>query len=352
MPSRRRTISLAVAAALFAAATAFAHTTPAAAADSSPTGADILRRAVIADDKVSYTGTISTLIYVPGGADATVVRIDHAQPDKWRMWYVAPADAYGRLIVSNETTTYQYEPKIATVFTDSWAQSSPGVSLEFDAGKVLKNYTVDLGPAATIAGREAVTLSLASKFTDALVQRIWVDKDTDLVLQRETYHADGTIDTKSGFDNVRIVKASDLPNGLFDLTVPQGMHVQAGATYGKAAADLASIQSTLDFTVVSPGYLPEGFTLEKESDSTDNGVHSVQLVYTDGLRDFSLFENSSKRLPAFDRAQHIAVGAADGETTSLVGETLVSWNTDGMNVTMVGDLTAKELARIGASISP
>jgi outer membrane lipoprotein-sorting protein len=346
MPTTRQTINAAAAAALLTAII----TLPVASSAAAPGSDAVLRLAVLADDHVSYTGTITTLIYVPGGADATVVRIDHAAPDKWRMWYVAPADAYGRLIVSNESTTYQYEPKIATVFSDAWSQSSPGVALEIDAGKVLKNYTVTQGPDAQVAGRNAVTLSLSSKYSGALVQRIWVDKTTNLVLQRETYHSDGTIDQKTGFEDVRIV--NDLPKELFDLTVPAGMHLEQGATYGKAAKDVATIQATLDFTVVSPTYLPEGFDLEKASQSVNSGVHNVQLIYTDGLRDFSVFENSTKRLPDLENAKQIDVGDATGETVMLDGETVLSWNTGGMNVTMVGDLTARELAKIGASVRP
>src|SRR5471030_1892224 len=102
MQRRSRTTSVAAAAVLLSGL--LCH----AARASTASGVDLLRQAVGAEDRVSYTGTVTTLVYSPRGADATVVRIDHAAPNKWRMWYVAPADAYGRLIVSNESTTYQY----------------------------------------------------------------------------------------------------------------------------------------------------------------------------------------------------------------------------------------------------
>src|SRR5579864_2111633 len=278
MPGRRPTSSAAAGVVLAALVLA----SPAAGAQKSE---DLLRQAVVADDHVSYSGTITTVIYAATGANSTVVRVDHLAPDKWRMWYVAPADAYGRLIVSNESLTYQYEPTTATVYSDAWDQSSPGVTLELDASKVLSNYSLDDEPSVDVAGRKTVALSLVSKHSGTLVERVWLDSDTKLVLRRETYHADGTIDSKTGFDNIRI--GGDLPKGLFDLTVPAGMHVEPGATYGKSTKDVTSIQSSLNFTVVSPTYLPDGFTLEKAALVNRGGVQNAEVLYTDGLRDFS-----------------------------------------------------------------
>jgi outer membrane lipoprotein-sorting protein len=344
MPDRRNIVN--------AAAAAFASIVVASAAPAlgANAGVDSLRQAIDADDHVSYAGTITTLVYGPNGANATVVRIDHSAPRKWRMWYVAPADAYGRLIVSNESLTYQYEPKTATVFSDAWSQTSPGVTLDIDVGKVTKNYSIEQGAADEVAGRKAIQISLLSRYSGTLVERLWLDSQTKLVLRRETYSPDGTIETKSNFDNVRFV--NDLPSSLFDLTVPAGMQVRQGTTYGTAGKDLASIQSTLNFSVVSPQYLPDGFSLEKTSLGDQSGIQTIQLLYTDGLRDFSVFENSTQRLPKLDNSSPIDVGDASGQTAELAGETLVTWNAGGLNVTMVGDFTPRELARIGASIRP
>ena len=331
-----------------------AHAAPAAspspAPSALPSGPDLLRSAVGADDRVSYTGTVTTLVYAPHGADATVVRVDHAAPNKWRMWYVAPADAYGRLIVSNETTTYQYEPKIATVYADDWQHSAPSLTLDLDAAKVLKNYAIDFGPGADVASRKAISISLSSKYGGALVERVWLDSETKLVLQRETYRSDGTIESKTSFDNIRVVNG--LPKDLFDLAVPAGMTVKPGTAFGKAGKDLPSIQSSVAFTIVSPKYVPEGFSFDRASLASHNGIQTVQLLYTDGLRDFSVFENATERLPRLESPMSIDVDDTTGVTDEIAGETLLSWNANGLNITLVGDMTAKQLVRIGASVKP
>ena len=270
--------------------------------------------------------------------------------EQWRMWYVAPADAYGRLIVSNESTTYQYEPKIATVYSDEWEHSAATLTLDLDTAKVIKNYSVEVSASSDIANRKAVSLSLVSKYSGALVERVWLDSTTKLVLERETYDADGTIESKTSFDNIRMV--NDLPKELFDLSVPAGMHVEPGPPFGKSGKDHQSDAGRAGFTIVTPKYLPQGFSFDKAAVGTRNGIQTAQLLYTDGLRDFSVFENSTERLPDLKNPTNIQVDDSTGVTADIAGETLLSWNSSGLNITLVGDLPAKLLAKIGGSVKP
>ncbi len=334
---------------MFLASALLLSTTPAIA---SPEGNALLQRAVVADDATSYTGTLTSVVYTSDRAESTVVNVDHLAPSQWRIWYVAPADAYGRLIISNETVTYQYEPSANKVYANNWSTSSLELGDALDTARVEKNYAVQIGAGTSVAGHAAHILTMSSKHAGTLVERLWIDDQTDLILRRETYHADGTIASKASFDNVRAVKT--LPKELFDLSIPAGMTLVPGATYAtKAASDVAAT-SSLTFTVVRPKYLPEGFSLAHESVGVHDDVQTLQLVYDDGLRDFSLFENATGRMPKFENGlpHPISVGDDDGFYAAIGGETIVTWDSGGLNLTLVGDLPAKELGEIGASLKP
>jgi outer membrane lipoprotein-sorting protein len=321
-------------------------------AGASTEGSTLLQRAVVADDATSYTGTLTSVVYTSDRAQSTVVNIDHLAPSQWRIWYVAPADAYGRLIISNETVTYQYEPSTNKVYANNWSASALALGDALDTARVEKNYAAQVGAETSVAGRAVHILTMTSKHSGTLVERLWIDDETSLILRREIYHSDGTIASKMSFDNVRTVKS--LPKDLFNLSIPAGMTLEPGATYATKAASEAAATSTLTFTVVRPKFLPEGFSLAHESVGTHDAVQTLQLVYDDGLRDFSLFENSTGRIPKFDNgAPHpIAVGDQDGFYAEVGNETIVSWNAGGLNLTLVGDLPAKELSAIGASLKP
>jgi outer membrane lipoprotein-sorting protein len=310
-----------------------------------------LQRAVVADDATSFSGTLTSLVYTSDRAESTVVNIDHLAPSQWRIWYVAPADAYGRLIISNEAVTYQYEPSANKVYSNNWSSNAVALGDALDTTRIEKNYAVEVGAATRVAGRAAHNLSMTSKYSGTLVERLWVDDQTALILRREIYHADGTIASKSSFDNVRAVKS--LPKDLFNLSIPAGMTLVPGATYAKSASD-ATATAALSFTVVRPKFLPDGFSMAHESVGMHDAVQTLQIVYDDGLRDFSLFENATGRLPKFENgARHaVAVGNDDGYYAEVGGETILSWNSSGLNLTLVGDLPTKELTAIGASLKP
>lgn len=306
--------------------------------------------ALVSDDSVSYSGTITTVIYDHDSAEATVARIDHKAPHSWRIWYIAPSDAYGRMVVSNESLTYQYEPEQNRVYKNDWSESAPGVAQALDVDRVEQNYSVELGAATTVAGRNARTVSLISKHTGSLVERLWVDSATKLILRREDYHADGSIATKSSFDNIRI--GGSLPADLFKLAVPSGMTLLPGAEYGRSTSDVVGLQGATKFHFAAPAALPYGFKLENGSTSSHDGVDTVQLVYGDGLRSFSLFEYTNASMPRFSRVspKPLAIGSLTGEYADVAGETLASWNTSGLVFTIVGDLAPREISKIGAAI--
>jgi len=344
MPRRRLTASV-----FAAAAASLCLWLGALPAWTAPSGEALLRAAMDADNHTSYSGTVTSVVYGPHSATATVVRIDHKAPSSWRIWYVAPADAYGRLIVSNETTTYQYEPSTGRVYSNQWSASEPPVAGEFDVARVAQNYAIELGAATAVAGRSVDTLSLTSKHSGNLVERYWIDKKTRIVLRRERYHVDGSLAFKSEFDSFRYV--NDLPKALFDLSVPPGMVLVQGAAYSPATTDVAPLAGAVHFKTIAPRDLPDGFQLEKGNVATHDNVEALQFVYSDGLRTFSLFESASARLPKFEgESRAIAVGSATGQFAYETGVTLVSWLDGGLNFTLVGDLTPRELARIGASL--
>lgn len=323
-----------------------------AAGHASTQGDALYAKSVAADDHVSYSGTLTSVIYEGDQAASTVTRIEHKAPTSWRIWYLAPANAYGRMIVSNESLAYQYEPSLNRVISHDWGTSAPAVATPVNIAQIEDNYSIEVGPAASVAGRKALSLSLVSKHTGALVQRIWADAQTDLILRRESYTADGSVGAKSSFDTIRIGVA--FPQTLFDLAVPSGMTLVNSPGFGKATTDTASLVRGLNFKFAAPKYLPDGFSLERGSVEANQGVDTVEFVYGDGLRTFSLFENASGRLPRFDTAspKPIAIGDANGVYADVSGQTLVSWNAGGLNLTIVGDLSPKEIARIGASIHP
>ncbi|HMD02528.1 MAG TPA: DUF4367 domain-containing protein, partial [Candidatus Baltobacteraceae bacterium] len=88
--------------------------------------------------------------------------------------------------------------------------------------------------------------------------------------------------------------------------------------------------------------------------TTVNGVRTLHLLYSDGLRTISLFENATGAAADFGTLHpttihfqgHDAQYVEDGPTT------LLTWKEHGLYFALVGDLMRNELIEIGKSVVP
>ncbi len=181
--------------------------------------------------------------------------------------------------------------------------------------------------------------------------RVWIDAQTRLILQKETYHADGTIGSRTQFENIRYTQT--MPPALFATPIPAGYHVIENNAPTANASDIERVVKDAGFTPASPRYLPEGFTVVSADVTTLKGVKTLHLMYSDGIRSLSLFENAANATADYGHMKPVATKIEnrdalyvnDGSTTFL------SWKNSGLTFALVGDLDLKELKAIAASVS-
>jgi outer membrane lipoprotein-sorting protein len=338
----RRVAAAALAAAL-ALPAAFSH---ADAQDAT----QLLRDAVSAYAKYSYVGQVQNVDFGTSRAIAVLFRIEHRAPDMTRRWYLAPESLYGESIISKGDTSYNVDPqsKRVVVITDDALDDQ--VAEDDNFGLLLHNYRAVMGPDENVAGRRAYSVLLVNKYNGATVMRISLDAETKLVLQKERYSATGSVSHEMRFENIRYT--SDIPGNLF--AVPAAGYTRvSGPSHGNPSQDLQAVVRTAGFQALGPKYLPEGFLPIAGDVSDIKGVRTLHLLYSDGLRTISLFENA--RGAAVDLSKytvhqtnvrgHGAQYVLDGPTT------LLAWAQDNLHLALVGELSQSELTRIASSVS-
>jgi outer membrane lipoprotein-sorting protein len=332
----------AVAAALLFAAASVKH---ASAQDAT----SLLRQAVDAYSKYSYVGQVQNTDYGTNHADAVLFRIEHRAPNATRRWYLAPESLYGDSIISIGDTSYDVDRHHNRVIVLKDDALDDQVALDDNFGLLLHNYRTVMGPDDNIAGRRTLSVMLINKYTGASVMRISVDAKTKLVLQRELYSASGSVSHQMRFEQIRYTDA--LPNALF--AVPSGYARVNGPSHSAPSNDVQAAVRTAGFDAVGPKYLPEGFYPIAGDVSDIKGVRTLHLLYSDGLRTVSLFENA--RGAAVDLSQYAIHKAQVGSVAAqyvLDGPTtLLAWQQSGLHLALVGELSRDEMTRIGASVS-
>ncbi|TAM72678.1 DUF4367 domain-containing protein [bacterium] len=328
-------------------------TVPAVEPTSDPAAARLLDGAMGAPHRLSYVGRLSTIAWGASGTRAVEMNIEHRAPDATRKWYIAPSSVYGNYMIERGTTAYAFDLHAQTVTISHYpAADEDDIAEDSNFGLLTTNYRAVPGADDEVAGRKAHTLSLVNRYSGARLQRIWIDAQTSLLLAKERYHANGSVAYTSRFQEIAY---RDVPQALFQPATPDGFTTRKGRDFGVPSVDLEHVLGQAGFAATGPRYLPEGFALVSGDVTAIKGIRSLHLLYTDGLRSLSLFENPDKNGGANFTGLQAQDARVQGQPATYVEDepnVLLAWQERGLNFTLVGDLPLRELERIAASVIP
>ncbi len=317
-----------------------------------PNADELVRATTAAPSQISYVGEVQSTRWGPNAALATIVRIEHKAPGETRRTYLAPQSVYGEYTITRGTKSYDFDVHRQRVTASENLAADNQVALNDNIALVFANYTAVAGPDESVAGRPAHSVSLINRHTGERVMRLWIDAQTNILLAKEIYHSDGSLATRMRFDEIRFT--DDIPRGIFSTSTPVGFTSLPGRKYAQPSTDIAAAVRDAGFTPVGPRYLPEGFSIISADANEIKGVKSLHLLYSDGLRNLSLFENASDAAADFGTLRpmttsfegHDAKYVKDGPTT------LLTWRERALAFALVGDLDVKDLVEIAISVVP
>jgi len=312
----------------------------------------LLRDSLLAPQSISYVGQVETVRFSSNRATATIVKIEHRAPSMTRRWYVAPEELYGDYIITRGPATFQFDTKRAKVTVSHAPEGDEQVASAAGFDRVLKNYRAIYDDPETVANRATISLVLINKFTGERALRVWIDRSTHLVLKKEEYHANGAVASQTRFEEVRYT--AKIPDQIFSTDPPTGYALVTGAEVTQPSVDVERAIREAGFSPYRPQDLPQGFSIESADVTTVSDVRTLHLVYSDGLRSISLFENAANAAADFGAVRpktthfegHAADYIEDGPTT------LLTWKEHGLAFALVGDLLLPELIQIGQSVVP
>jgi negative regulator of sigma E activity len=313
---------------------------------------ELLRASMTAARAVSYVAQMQTIRWGPSGATASITKVEHLAPDQTHRIYLAPQEVYGDSVVIRGPEMTSYDNKHQKVVVSRGPIYDVQTTANDNFGLLVANYRPVVGNPEAIAGRSALPCSLVNRYTGERVMRIWIDVETKLVLQKETYHANGTIGSRTQFEQIRYTK--DISPQVFATPVPSGYAIVKGRESGSPSTDLERVLKEAGFTPAGPHYLPEGFTIVSADVVRMRGVKTLHLLYSDGVRTLSLFENAVNAAADFGGLKPIATKVEDHDAYYVNDgpTTLLSWKESGLMLALVGDLDIKELKAIAASVIP
>jgi len=317
-----------------------------------PDAVEILKKAMSVSDRLAFEGKQMVTMWFDTRTEATITHEHHQGRGRYRIEYLAPRQARGRLVISDGRIRWQYEPRSGrTLISSTDTADFSEEFLSFSLSLLLSNYRLSLEPhPSTVAGRKAYVLSIIPKYRGKPTRRLWVDVATGLVLKTERAHSDGAPASISAYSEIQY--RSGLPDSLFHFRPPY-----PGRIVRKMAPVIIhspkELHRRLGAWVMLPRSLAAGYRFQNATIQSLRGKSSVQLNYSDGLSTLSLVEirsRSTSRLPASSRP--VRVGSQKGWLISNRHFEILTWHNPkaGLTLSLVGDLNEKTLLEIARSI--
>ena len=180
-------------------------------------------------------------------------------------------------------------------------------------------YRVRLIGAGRVAARNARIIEILPLDQYRYGRRLWLDKDTGMLLRSVVFAPDGGIVEKLSFVEIEIGASISDSELVSDLENPsQVTRYQIGNT---REGGFASSKTP----VWLPESLPKGFRLTSVGHGGSKDQRFEHLLFSDGLSSFSIyieFERSAGISEQIESrgAMHIYTGSIDGNLVTVVGE--------------------------------
>ena len=212
-----------------------------------------------------------------------------------------------------------------------------------------QNYNLMHQPSGEkIVNHETDLLIISPKYDGRPTKHIFFDRENGVILRVEDYDADGVL--REIFVYTRISFNAKAVNAKWE-TIKKDIRP---AQRRSRPSSLAEAEKILKTKPVQPQYLPPGFQLQGVRSIKRRERNTIFLEYTDGLVNFTLFEETGKPPQRDSRERR-------GETQIDIGGTTVykhrfgptdafRWTTSDIHFTLLGEIPTAEMQKVVESI--
>lgn len=212
-----------------------------------------------------------------------------------------------------------------------------------------QNYNLEHQPSdEKIVNHETDLLIISPKFAGRPTKHIFFARENGVILRVEDYDVDGVL--REIFVYTRIsfnAKAVDAKWKTIEKDIRPTQR-------RSRPSSLIEAEKILKTQPVQPEYVPPGFRLQEVRSIKRGENNTIFLKYTDGLVDFTLFEETGKPPQPGPRERR-------GETQIDIGGTTVykhrfgptdafRWTTSDVHFTLLGEIPTAEMQKVVGSI--
>lgn len=320
-----------------------------AAAGAMAPGPDtMLFAAIAAPTSVSYTGSVEVVRFGSHAAEASVYRIEHRAPDLTLRAYSAPSALSGDSVISKGDLSFSVDARRHRIVETRNAALDDRIAINDNYVLLRKNYQIARKDDETFDGRDVAAIVLTNRYNRRPAMLLRIDRATKIVLDKQEFAMDGSLVGEVRFQSVRYSATISAA----DFALPKQYQLVQGPTFGEPPQSPGSAVRSAGFPARAPQALPEGFAPVEGSIVELKGVRTVHVLYSDGIRTVSLFENASASTLDMSglQTEPAQVSGRAAQYAEDGAMALLSWSDATLHYALVGELGRSELQKIAASI--
>lgn len=309
-----------------------------------------------------YSGTINTTMYLNGEKSQNEVRVMYKKPNLMKSFVIEQGKERVESVYDGECL-WGYDAGTNTV-TKIMLPKKPLLT-EKDyirlIGGFLDESKVSMLGVEEVDGRGAYVLEAEPKTKEngsylAFLTKIWVDKETWMVLRYKMYDDKGNLTTEVEIHDLKI--NTGIRDSEFKFEIPAGTEVKTLDLDKKL-----KVTEKTSIEILTPDYIPEGYVLNSTTVySTNNtapegqGSETVILNYKKGAESFDIIETIYQSKPEdvlIPGAENISINGVEGKYLNVFGVLkmlLLQWELRGVEITLSGHLEKSEMLKIAESI--
>lgn len=281
----------------------------------------IWRKALMSGAEIPMRADMTIRDRVQGRTTVTGARVIQGPRGLYRVEFTAPAEARGRIVISDGRAFWAADPNQKLVVKTA-VVTGTGQGARRTDPLIEKNYRIVLlSDHEMVAGRAAYLLELSPRLPGKSSQRRWIDRRTFKTLRIETRFSDGVLSRVIAYSHVTL----PAPVSMIDFTFPSStLRIVDRSTPSEfvPGRDLSTRARQLG---LEP-HGPLGFHLMQMTSGLVGDKTNMQLLYSDGVESISIFVQ--------DGGQTAQVVPANWQRAYLNG-TVVFRETTGHNSVLV-----------------
>ncbi len=308
------------------------------------------------DSIKDYSATMVIASEFGGKSEMAKAKMMNKMPDKSRIEYLEPAEMAGQVMVNDGKTIWSYDPKKNEVTRMDMPEISKPSEQDYTQSiKELLNQT-DISYQGTekFEGRSVYIIKASPKNGSMLMgirYSMLVDSENWMPLKIEMFDKNDKLMTSIEYRDIKF--NTGIPDSEFEFKVPEGAKVitrELPAPPKKMTLEEA--RKEVNFTVLSPSYVPSGYTFDSATVFKYDGKESVSLLYRNSSSTFVLTEKlfDDIQRPDFGEVEKVSINGAEGKLISLPGSNMLVWNNGKLELILSVTLSKEEMIKVAGSV--